>query len=78
MLIEKEIAKLGDNELGYKEIEVKTHLKDDIYEIHRAAIKLDKLNKKLVSVEYKAGVFEALENYNDRLYIREIISEKEY
>jgi len=75
--INEEIAKLVENELGYKEFELKTHLKDDLDEIHRAIVKLDKLNRKLVSVEYKAGVFEASKNYNDRLYIREILSEKE-
>jgi len=65
-------------QIGFMEIIVRTHLKSDTYNIAKATINIDFLNKKVRNVEYNRGSFEVGKNYRNDLYITLISEAREY
>ena len=65
-------------QIGFMEIIIRTHLKSDTYNIAKATITIDFLNKKVRNVEYNRGSYVAGKNYRNDLYITLISEAREY
>lgn len=73
-LISEEV-KANPVQTGYRKIEVKTQLKSDKYSISKCYVTIDLLNQR-ATTEYGCGVFDAFDNYNNELFVREVVSDK--